>query len=202
MVKQLHIVLGAILVVAVAIVAAVALFAFNPGGGSGTPTPVPGQSAVAKPVTAFQALWASENNSSVTGLKAGSTNAYAVDIASETCTDGLSTSWTVTYRIGGQQALVRVDNGAVADIRTITGGTSSPRIATAGQMDSDAADALAEYALALANQHASGRASVEFMAGGNGAQVWDFIYPVRNGSYLVRLNATDGSVVASTPLGA
>jgi uncharacterized protein YpmB len=149
------------------------------------------------PISAFQAVEISGKNNTVAGW---SNNAYVTDITSEICAQGLSEMWIITYNVGNQQAYVRVSNGVVSDINTTSGAIQSPKVTTTGLIDSDKASSIAANVILSADQVTTGPISMEIMAGEQNTPIWDVIYKVQDGYYLVRLNATDGNVTGSTEL--
>jgi hypothetical protein len=184
--------------------------------GSAQATPAAGASAIpiignstnnvknGSQVTAFNALSVVDSDPSVVEWKSQRTNVSVTDISSEECEDGLSSTWSITYISDGEQAQLIYDNGAVSSITKSeipAGALLPPTMVTGSLMDSYTAYGTAIVNLTSMNQTPVGPASMELSPGTGNTSFWDVIYPIENGYYLVRLNAADGQVIASTQYG-
>lgn len=205
MVKMTYVILATLAVVVVLIVGLAAFSGALSSGNSGSKvvaSPMPsldGNGSVM--LTALQALSVANNDSNVTGWKSSQADVYASDISTEASSNGLSDTWVITYVLGSSQALVGVRNGLVDYVNLSMlkpGSTSSPELETAGVINSDRASGIAASTLSSLGVVAKGPASFELYPGEKNTSLWDIIYPVNGGYYLVRLNATSGQVIGTT----
>jgi hypothetical protein len=206
MVKMTYVIIAALVVVVLLIVG---LAAFSGGlssanGGSKavtSPEPSPAASNGTVMLSALQALSVANKDANVTGWRSSQAVVYASDISSESSSDGLSNTWMITYILDSNQALVGVRNGAVDYVNLSMlkpASATSPELMTAGVIDSDRASSIASGALTSMGVASTGPASFELYPGEKNTSLWDIIYPVNGGYYLVRLNATSGQVIGTT----
>ena len=154
---------------------------------------------VLKQVTAFQALTIVENDANMTEWKSTKKNVYMTDISSESCDKGLSSNWIVTYVLDSQEALVQVDDGLISVNMTMatSSDSRSPKLNDTGLIDSDKAISIADGMVSSAQKVRTGPPSIELIMGEGSVPMWDIMYPVQDGQYLLRLNAMNGQLVGS-----
>ncbi len=153
------------------------------------------------PVTAFDALSVVNADASVAAWKSQRTNVSVSDITSQDCENGLSSTWSITYISDGEQAQVIYDAGAVSNMfktELQDGILLPPTIVTSSLIDSDRACLIAMGNLTSMSEISTGPASIELSPAAQNTSVWDVIYPLSNGSYMVRLNAADGQIISGT----
>ena len=207
MVKKAYIIAGIALVV---VLLAVGAFVYEqgmvPGGSQASPSPtastafVPGQQ-----VTAFEAMALAESNGQFKDWKDGKTNVSVTLISSNFCGNGKSDRWTVDYASDSSNAVVNLDNGSISVAQADAGQGIPPlaqRITTTGIQDSDKACSIAQDTLNDAGVYSKGLASVKLTAKSPGTYVWDVSYTLTNGGYyVVRIDASNGTVVGSDQVG-
>jgi hypothetical protein len=167
-----------------------------------TPSPVTGDDStvISQPVTAFSALSTVQGNSKFKDWKAHRTNVSVTDISSEACTDGLSTTWAITYISDGEQALVLYDSGRVLNIVKSPIRTDvllMPKLVTGGMIDSDRAYSIAAGNMSSRGKIPIGKASLELSPGAQNTSNWDVICHINDGYYLVRIDSASGKVLES-----
>lgn len=209
MVKIEYIVVAAL---AVLVIAGIGFVAYDQGmlngiaGGkqvNATPSPATAveETIVSQPVSALTALSTIEGSLKLKDWKAGKTNIFVTDIASEECSGGLSTNWAITYVSDGEQAIVIYDSGRVLNIikRPLTGDVSMmPGLISGSVMDSNKASDIASANLTARGKVATGLASFELAPGAQNTSNWDVIYRITDGFYMIRLDSASGNVLEST----
>ncbi|HTX43669.1 MAG TPA: hypothetical protein VMC61_02985, partial [Methanocella sp.] len=145
-----------------------------------------------------QALSIAENDAGVAKWKAGVSNVLITGIAADSCEQGLSRIWRVTYSAsGGKEATVEVLDGSVKNINTTVTQIPGPGagLTVQGLLDSDAASRIAVEEMGKADNAPSGPGSFEVWPGTQGAPVWQITYPIEGGYYIFRIDARLGNMI-------
>src|SRR5271157_33830 len=210
MVKTEYIIMAVVLVLVIAVAGAIAfdkdiLAGFNAANAKATPVPADANTgAISRPISALTTLSIVDSDVKVKAWKAQKTNVSVIDISSESCIDGLSTTWTITYVSDGEQALVLFDNGAIINIVKTPlpiSARSQPSLATDGLIDSDKASDIAAQTMSGLGKTPIGVVTFELSPGTQNGSVWDVIYRISGGHYLIRLDSSSGNVIESEQYG-
>jgi hypothetical protein len=208
MVKMAYLIAWVALVVVLAIIGAVVYYQGDVPGLTATASPPPssdsGLVGSNGTVTALRALSIAESNTNVKTWKAGNKNVSIGQISSDFCTDGLSSTWTITYASDTEEATAHVENMTMAGI-TVTKSTERLYpvhiVPVDGLIDSAGAFDIASGPRKNVGVRTIGPASAALVFKASGAPIWDINYPLDGGgSYIVRIDASSGSITESATL--
>jgi hypothetical protein len=149
--------------------------------------------------TAFEALSVSSADPAVKAWMADKRIVYVASISSDSCDEGMSGTWTITYASDDGQIIACVIEGAVVDVRK---SLSSPR---QGLDPGKAIDSAEVWQKVAGNVTASGglvpqAASMTLKVTG-GKPRWDVSYEAADGFHIIRVDAGNGTVTDSVTLG-
>lgn len=207
MVKMAYIIGGAVLVVALAVIGAIAYYQGDiPGLSANTPFSNKTSSESNGTVTALQALSVADKDVNVKNWKDDNKNVSIGQISSDFCTCGLSDTWTITYASDTGEASAHVENGTM---RGMTATKTPERLYPVHNtpvnrlIDSTAAfDVAARTGIdasdASVNTMAPASTTLAFKA--SGSPIWDINYQMDGGNYIIRIDASSGSVIESAAL--
>lgn len=204
MVKMAYIIIGIALVAALSMTGAV-IYRYSgiaePANVS-TPTPEPNVTLNGSggTVTALQAFTIADNDAGVKAWEAGKSNVSLARVSADSCDAGLSDNWTLAYASDSGEVSVHVVNASVAGISPVETPERLYPMQTVQidtLIDSDRACSISSEAMANAGMSASGPASARLAFGAGGVPVWDLSYPVGQGYYIVRMDASSGTIIGS-----
>jgi len=123
---------------------------------------------------------------------------YIASISSDSCKEGLSETWTITYASDDGQIIACVIEGAVVDVRK---SLSSPQ---QGLDPGKAIDSAEVWQKVAGNVSASDglpqTASMTLKVTG-GKPRWDVSYEAADGFHIVRVDAVNGTLTDSVTIG-
>jgi hypothetical protein len=201
--KIIVLIVGAVVVLALVVVGATAFFNGNNNGKNSTtitPTPVISTNST---LTALQAFSIADNDANVKSWKSSNKNVSVAEVSSEFCTDGLSSSWVVTYASDSGEAAAHIESGKMTGLTTTK---TTERLypvhntAMSTVIDSTKADEIAAGPRNNVGVRTMGPASASLIFKASGTPIWDWNFPVDGGNFIIRINAQSGNVTESATI--
>jgi hypothetical protein len=163
------------------------------------PTTVP--SNINGPTTAFTAVAIADNNAMVKEWKLKNPDAKVESISTQECQAGSASVWSFIFAGNSEKATVEVTNGRVA-LSIVNGTHASHTLDIAALIDSEKASSIATEVLSKDGYTPTGPATADLSYMKGYAGVWDLSYPIGNSYYILRLDASTGSVIGKAVIGA
>jgi hypothetical protein len=210
MVKNAKLMIGATLVVILVLILIAAVVVYNKappttGVVSVQASPHANTSTVntsnVSGITALQAVSIASSSIDINNWKTGQTNVTLSRLYSSLCSDGLSPAWTAIYDSDHEEIMTKVNSNGTTILSTVQRTPDmahAQNILISGLIDSDKASDIASTAVSGTNMQITGPLTIELVPSGTGAYMWDISYPVDNGIYIVRVDASSGKVTQST----